>query len=331
MIWVLVCLVILLGIVLSAFFSGAETGIYCLSRPRLHLGARQLHPHALRLAHLLEDEPGALTTTLIGTNLMNYLATTAAAYMFADLVGLTEIDTELYTVILMTPIVFVFGEVVPKNLFQRHADSFMMRGSGLLVLADRLFRMTGSVWCLAQLSAFVARVATGKDPGRQRTVAPRRRVAMLLQEALADHKLGEDQSELIDRVFQLSETALHEAMVPRNLVTAIQARTDHRELIRVARRTGHARLPVYDVHPRRIVGLVDIDDLLQTKDWKTVADRLEPALTLSPHDTVGSAIVRMQTNGRQMAIVTDRGGQMLGIVTIRDILEEVVGELAADV
>ncbi|MGB2986928.1 MAG: CNNM domain-containing protein [Phycisphaerae bacterium] len=328
--WIIVGAVIAVGLFLSAFFSGAETGLYRVNHLRLHLGVQRRDPKALRLSRVLGDEQGALSVTLIGTNVMNYVTTIAVAYLFADLLGFSEADTELYTVTFLTPIVFVFGEVVPKNLFRLHPDRLLARGSGLLALSNRLFRMTGAVAGLKLLAAVINRPAGGLSQ-RGAGFAPKRRIAMLLQEALAGNTLGEDQSDLIDRVCGLSETPLHAVMVPRNRVTAVAANADRRELVRVARRTGHARFPVYEPDRRHIIGLIKVDELLPSSNWQTVGERLRPATTMSPHETVATAITRLQRAGRGMAVVTDHGGQMLGVVTLKDLLSEVVGEVAAGV
>ena len=325
--WALVWGIIALGLLFSAFFSGAETGLYCVNRVRLHLGAQRREPAALRLVKVLGDRQGALSLTLIGTNVSNYITTAAVAYLFADLFGCGELDTELYTVAALTPVVFVFGEVVPKSLFQLHADGLMMMSSRLLVSANWLLRATGVIWCFRLLTQALNRVVGPYQQERQ-SFGPKRRVAMLLQEALAGKALAPDQSELIDRVCRFSEIFLHQVMVPRNEVKVISAEAGRRELVRMARRTRHARLPVYDTRRRHIVGVAKVDELLRTDDWSTVGERLQPVLNVSPHDTVAMTTAFLQTKGRKIAIVTDRGGQMLGIVTLQDLIEEVVGELA---
>ncbi|MGD2108580.1 MAG: CNNM domain-containing protein [Phycisphaerae bacterium] len=329
MTWLLIGIV-LVGLFLSGFFSGAETGLYRVNRLRLQLGVQQREPSSLRIARVLADEQGALSVALVGTNVMNYITTTAVAFLLAERLELGEANAEVYTVIFMTPIVFVFGEVVPKNLFQWHADTLLARGGVLLSLSDRFFRVTGCVWALKRIARIIHGVF-GADASSDGAYGEKRRVALLLQEALAGRTLAEEQSDLIDRVCQLSDRRLHSVMLPRNEVTVIKADTTRRSLVRQARRTGHACLPVYDSNRRHIIGLAKVDELLQRNDWRTVGEHLHPVLTLSAHETVTTALTELRRTGRGMVIVTDRGGQMLGVVTLKDLLSELVGEVAAGV
>ncbi len=326
--WVLILLAAVLGLVFSALFSGTETGLYCASRLRLQLGARERKPAAIRLSRVLQDRQAAIGVTLVGTNLSNYITTTAVALLFADQFGLTETQTEVYTVAVLTPIMFVFAEVVPKTLFQRFADELLMRCSLPLAFAYGLLRVTGALWCHRQLIVIVTRLA-GSDASGRAINDPRERMALLLQEALAGQTLGDDRSYLIDQVMQLAETPLNVIMVPRNHVVTIAAGADHRELARIARRTSHTWLPVYDAHPRHIIGLANVDGLLRSQEWQLVAEHIKPATTLSPHTTVASALGSMQDSGCSTAIVADRGGRLLGVVTLRDLLDAVLGELGS--
>lgn len=325
MMWVLVGVAVLVGLLGSGFFSGCETGLYCVNRLRVQLGVQERDPKLLRLSSLLENEQAALTLTLIGTNLMNYVIATAVAFLFADVLYWSGADTELYTVLLVTPVVFVFGEVVPKNLFQLYADRLMPRGSWLLILADRVFRATGIVWLLTKLTGAAARLFGGAT-SLCTVAAPKRRMTMLLQEALVGHAHGEHQSDLIDRVVRLSETPVRAVMVPQQRVVGVAATADRRELVRFARQTGFARCPVYGKRKSDIIGVIKVDELLRSDCWRTVGERLGPVTMLRPQETVASAIAHMKQGGGEFGVVSDQAGQMVGVVTLRDLLEEVVGE-----
>jgi len=115
-------------------------------------------------------------------------------------------------------------------------------------------------------------------------------------------------------------------MVPQQRVVAVAATADRRELVRFARQTGFARCPVHGERRSEIIGVIKVDELLRSDDWRTVGERLGPVTTLRPQETVASAIAHMKQGGGEFGVVRDQAGQMVGVVTLRDLLEEVVGE-----
>ena len=137
----------------------------------------------------------------------------------------------------------------------------------------------------------------------------------------------DDQIDLVHRVCDLSETPVHTVMVPRNRVRTIAAQADRRELERQARRSPHTRLCVYRGRQRHVLGVVHVDALLRDTSWSTVGDRLETTSTLSPHETVASALNQMRRAGRDFAVVADASGRMLGIVTFADLLRGLIGDV----
>jgi len=316
---------VVVGFFFSAFFSGAETGLYSLNRIRLHLGVQSRDARALRIASVLEDEQQALSVTLIGTNVAEYLYTTAVAFLFAELLRFSDADTQLYTVLLVTPASFVLCSVVPKDLFRIYADDLMLRGSAILLGMNRLFRATGVTWLLRAIVGATNRLV-GVPDDRVRVVTPKRRIAAMLQEAIAGHTQAEDRSDLIERVCQISEIPVRAVMVPQHRVTMISHGANRAELVRISKATPFARLAVYSTKRSDVVGVVKIDELIRSDDWHTVGEMSKPVITLRPYETVSMAIQRMQEARFEMAMVTDHGGQLLGIVTLRDLLEEIVGE-----
>lgn len=324
--WISMSAFILVTLLLAGLFSGSETGFYCLNRLRVFLGVQQRDRRAVRLGRLIEDEQGTLAGTLAGTNIMHYLLTTAVAFTFTSLLEFDEGDAELYTVAILTPVIFVFAEVVPKNVFQRHADTLMPRFSWLLYVANRTFRAIGLVWLLKRLTALAA-MWTGAPEVEPLTGGPKRYIASLLQEALSERQLGEHQSELIERVVKLSDTPVRFVMLPQHKVVMISSEADREAFLRLARSTEHARILVYGGRRTQIIGLVKIDEMLRDPAWKRVGERVVPVLQLQPFETVANAMARMQRVQKEMAIVTGFGGGLLGMVTLRDLLDEVVGEI----
>ena len=326
MIVALTILLLVFSFLLSAYFAGAEMGLYSTNRLRLDIDARRGDRRAKRLARIIHDEDQALYSTLVGTNVSNYLLTASVTLLFSSILGFSAADTELYTVLVVTPLVFVFCEVVPKNIFQGHADRLMPSSAWILHGAMRLLRLVGVTQSLAWLTRASRRLSG--DTTASVLSAPKWRVQAMLRDALAGQTHGDERTELVERVFRLSETPLHRVMVPRNAVIGVRADTQRRELVRVARSHGHTVLPVYDARGAHVCGTVVIDDLLRDDTWTTVGERLGPATFLSPHDTLGTALTRLQELGRRLGVVSDQGGRMLGVVTIGDLLREVVGDLS---
>jgi CBS domain containing-hemolysin-like protein len=309
----------------SAFFSGSETGLYCMNRLRVRLDAEQGDRRARRLVPLLDRMQDALTTMLVGTNIANYFLTICVANLLAAWSGLPESSRDLYTTLVATPVVFVFGEVVPKIVYQRSPDPWMRAGSLLAAGSSVLLRLP-----VRALNAVARPIVRYLDPkGLSVGADPRRRMALLLQDAIATDDQSGEHSELVDRVLGLSSVALHQVMVPRNRVVAIRADADRRECLSIIGRHPHTRFPVYDRNPRRIIGHVVAHTLLADDTWQTVADRLRPVISMSAHESVASAILRLQAKRQTLAVVVDRHGALLGLITLKDLLEELTGELHA--
>lgn len=321
---ILTLLVALVALAFSAFSSGAETGLYCANRLRIELGAQQQDRRCIRLSRLLRDEQDVLTVTLLGATVGDYVLSSAVAFAFVELLRVGDFDAEVYTVVVCTPIVFVFGTVVPKNVFQLHADSLMPRVASLLSGAERVLRLTGTLALLRALAFWAGRLA-GMSAAAAALPTPRWRVANLLREALADQEHGADRSQLITRVVRLSEMPLHLVMTPKSDVASLGSDADREALMTVARRTEHILVPVSD-RAGKVVGVVKVDELLKAQDWKTVSDRIRPVTRLTPHSTVAAAIASLQAQGRNMAVVADQTGRMLGLVTLSDLVTKVVGE-----
>lgn len=313
----------LLAIVASGFYSGSETGLYCLNRLSLRVDADRGDAAAQRLRRVVRSEQRALSTVLVGTNVSNYLATMFVAMLLGSVWGIAGGASELYTTAIVTPVIFVFGEVVPKILYQRHADQWMRSGSQVLAGSHWLFR-----WPVAVLNRIAKPVLKLVDPvGIAETSDPRRRMALLLQDALARDEDAGEQLAFVDRVLGLSSVALHQVMAPRNRVVSMRADADRKYLLSLVRKHPHSRFPVYEDHPRRVIGYVPVHNLLADTDWTCVGERVRRLETLEAHESVASAIVRLQAARENIAAVVDRQGLLVGLVTLKDLLEELTGEL----
>lgn len=320
-----------LFVFLSGVYSGAETGLYCLNRLRLRLAAHRQDPAARRLQALMEDQPALLVTTLLGTNVANYLAPACLTVVFLRILADTpggERLAEVYTTLILTPAVFIFGEIVPKNLFQRQADRFMPRLAAFLAGSRRLFAATGWIGLQRRLSRFVSR-RFHLGPASNAALHSRHGLYQMLREGVAVGALSHTQAFILERVPLLSSIVLGAVMVPRTQMVVLHQRDTRRAAAITLRSARHSRFPVVGDDPRRVVGEVHLLDLLGAEPGATVGELMHPPLELRPDLPVVEALSILQRERRRMAVAVDKWGNALGLVTVKDLVEEIVGELSA--
>jgi len=328
--WPAACLAF---VFLSGLFSGSETGLYCINQTKLHLAAHRQDASALRLRKLLEDRTGLLFTTLFGTNLANYLAPLCLTVVFlgsihAESRADAEHLAELYTTLILTPFVFIFGEIVPKNVFQRNADDLMRRVSRILRVTHIAFAMTGIIWVQRKCSEFVVN-RFGSQSVSGRALHSRVDVYQMLREGAAEGALTLTQSTILERIHLVQSISVGRIMVHRSRVAMIRDDAKRADVERILRRTPYSRLPVYRKNRRRISGVVHLLDILTAPPDRPVGAAAKQPVEIPTDMSVVDALSTLQRGSRRMAIVTSPTGHCLGIVTVKDLVEEIVGELAA--
>ncbi len=322
-------LAVLVFLLLSGFFSGVETGAYRVHPVRLQLRHGRGDGVARRLRRLLEDRQGLLATTLIGNNLSNYGVTVSTAMLLSGWdPTLADHTIELYTTLILTPVIFVFGEVVPKNWFREEADRLMSACSLPLAAFHRLMHWTGAVPLLMWLTRCMLRWwHRGVDWNPP--VHPRQEMISLLREGVAEGALTREQSRLIDGVLSIANIHLGSVMIPSSKVVTLPPDAGRREVLEIMSRHAFTRYPVVQPEGRRVVGMVNIYDFLADASARTVADMMLPTFSMEPRLPVPQALQQLRQARRSIAVVQDRWGNFIGIITAKDLVEEVVGDLRA--
>ncbi len=323
--WLIAALICLLG---SAFFSGAEMGLYSLNRLRLRVQVgKNDPPQARMLLRLHDNRQETVLAILLGNNLANYLLTTTASLVLIGLAGLNPNRAEFYTAALVSPIIFVFGDVVPKNWFQFDTERLMNRSARLLRVTVEVFRWTGVLWLLRQMTRVGARLAghDANDDWRE----PRGEIVGLLREVAAHGALSEEQADIFQRVMELPNVRIGAIMVPRGRVVAVTAGADRETLERLVRVHDYSRMPVLSKDGRAVLGVVNVFDVLADESPGTVEKWMCPALTVRASDSAALALVRLQRNKSTMAVVTDPRRGFVGLITLKDVVEEILGPLPA--
>lgn len=318
----------LAGVALSVFVSAVETGSYCLNRVTLHVRTEQNQPVARALAAVMQRQEDLLMLTLLGNALADYVATacTTALLLYA---AFSPERSELVAASLVTPVLLVWGGIVPKDWFRREADRFMYPLAPLLLWCVRIAQVTGFLWLMRVLTQRVVAWIEPTAEGRQKELGPRTRVLQLLHEGALRGGLTAQQSDMIERIFAFSNVRVARVMIQRRRAAMVAADMPREDFLRIARMAHFSRLPVYDGDPNHVIGIVNVYDVLTDDESRPVRAHIRGKLALSPAEPVSSALVRLQEARQAMAIIEDRAGHALGILTIKDLVEEIVGDIAA--
>jgi CBS domain containing-hemolysin-like protein len=310
-------------VLLEGFFSGSEIALVSADRTRLRQRAADGDRGARRVERLLEKPQVFLATTLMGTNLATVSFSVAVALA---LIGHEGDYAELLAIAMVTPMTLIFGEVVPKTLFQQHADKIAPKIVYPLTWASYLLRP--GVWIMSGFAGGMTRL-TKTD--RKRAFITRDELALLIEsEASSESEITDEEREMIANVFELSEATAEEVMVPLSEVTALPEDTTVGDAALEVADKQHSRMPVYRSRVDDIVGILHVFDLLQAGPQAkstTIEQVARPAVYVPENKPAGELLVELQRNGNHMAIVVDEYGGATGIVTVEDILEEIVGEI----
>lgn len=317
----------LLGFAGSALFSGLETGAYSLNPVRLQIYHHQ-HQHAARILRRLLNQPTQLLTTLlIGNNIANYLGTAALAVILEGL-RFSEWQSIILNTLIVTPLLFVFGETLPKDLFAAYSDRLMYRLAPILLWTQRLFTWLGLVPLIGAFTHLVM-TAMGRN-GRVRPFHPRRQVEALVKEGVGHGLLSDDQSAIVQRVLELSERCVSDEMVPWRDVLTVKVSDPPDKLWELADHTSRSRFPVMD-EVGRVAGVVNVMDALQHERDRCppIRELMRPATQLAATLPLRRGLTELQRRRVALAVVTSPDGDPVGVVTIKDLVEAITGELAS--
>lgn len=318
MIW----LTLLGAFVASAIFSGAETGLYRLSQPRLEVEARAGRRSAKLLRYLLSRESALLVTILVGNNLALQILTWKAETLGVEEGG--SLTHELLVVLLLTPLVFLFGEALPKDIFRRRPHAAMAW------TADFLFVVRIILWPAERvLSLFSKGLAMifGIEGEKQLSSGSRESVERLLHEGTLLGALEPRAEELARNALALRGVPLERVMTPWAKVVKICAADDGAAVWTAVAEAQYSRLPVVSTEGV-VTGYLHQLDVLGAGEASDHFGQLREVLTLEPSTPVDRAIARLRLRGVRMAVVGTLEAPV-GLVALKDLLEEISGDLGS--
>jgi putative hemolysin len=313
--------ILLALILLSAFFSGVETALFSLSRLRVkHLVRKKVR--GARAVEKLKDQPHKLLITiLIGNNLVNIGASALATSIIFEISRSYAVSI---TTGIMTLIILVFGEITPKTLATKHSEQISLIVARPLqfletILSPVIFLFEGLTNLLTNLS--------GQKPKPLVTEDEIETFVTVAEEA---GQIKDAEKKMIHRIFRLDDLEAKDVMTPRNKIVAVSADDKAKDIGAVFHSEGYARLPVYKENLDHIKGFVHVMDaqgaMLQ-KENALVGAIMRPILFVPESKKLDSLLKYFQRRKQHIAIVVDDFGTNVGLVTLEDVLEEIVGEI----
>jgi CBS domain containing-hemolysin-like protein len=325
-------------IITGALFSGSETGMYRLSRLRLRIGIEKKKLPFIILGRCLHDSNGLLLSMLIGTNLANYFVTSFITYISFTYVFLrragSEHQAELFATLLTAPTLFVFSELIPKNIFFYRSDLLMPYLSPVLYTFHQALSWCGIIPLLKLISSQLTRLSSLATTSKTvMTTTQRHQVQAILQDTHEEGILSPVQTDIINRLVNISHISLRTVMIAINKVETVDVNSDKVTLLNKLKKCTFSRLPVKDGQSGNIIGYINIYETLSSPEqFSNLNNYTRPILKINSNTTVTEAINIMQKERQKIVLVMKSGriGQErpVGIVTMKDLAEELLGELA---
>ncbi len=304
------------------FFSGSEIALLAASPKKIKKSPGSRPGRTGLTLKLLQNRERMLATTLFGTNLS---VVTNATLLTSFFLTLFPDHGELYAVLVLSPILLIFGEIIPKILFQQYANAIAPVVSYPIWLASCLFYPL--VFLVTKISNFVIYI-TGARKSPHIPFVTREELRLIVKMSKGGSDLTAEEVTMIERLFDFSRTVVKEAMIPLIDIATIEDTASVGEAIAFLEAKGYSRIPVYHERTDNLIGIINSFDLLESLP---LDGSIRPLIRRAPYvpetKPLDGLLIEMQKKRNHLSIVVDEYGGTVGIITIEDILEEIVGEI----
>lgn len=322
---IIMLLVMVLLTAMSAFFSATETAFSSFNRIRMKSLASAGNKKAAKVLILDENFDKFITTVLIGNNIVNIALSTISTLFFMDLLKNTSSDDIAATIstIVITVVVLIFGEITPKTLAKDHADGYTLATYGIvsfIIVIFYPFSFLFSLW--RNLLCKIFKPKEIEAPNSDDLIT-------MLDEAEQEGGLDEDESELIRSAIEFGDLTVGSILTPRIDIVTITEGTDPREIMMLFFESGFSRLPVVGESIDDIKGVIHEKDFFHAYNTSMadMSSLYQKPLYISKHHKVDDLLRDLQKEKCHMAFVIDEFGGLMGIVTMEDIIEELIGDV----
>ena len=311
---------------LSAFFSSSEIAMFSLARHRVESMVDEGVPGAVAVQELKSDPHRLLITILVGNNIVNIAMSSIATGLFA--IYLSQGQAVLAATFGITTLVLLFGESAPKSYAVENTESWALRIARPLKYSE-LFLMP-LVVVFDHLTRVVNRITGGRS-AIETTYVTRDEIQNMIQTGEREGVIEEEEREMFQRIFRFNRTIAKEVMTPRLDMTAVPKDATLDEAIETCVQSDHERIPVYEGNLDNIIGIVTLRDLIREKDYgegaSDLTDVVQPTLHVPESKNVDELLEEIQDNRMRMVIVIDEFGTTEGLITLEDMVEEIVGDI----
>lgn len=309
-------------IMCEAFFSGSETAIISANRIKLERWTHTKDKSAAIIKKMLQEPERFLSTTLVGTNLSVVSASTLFTVVVLHNLGP---NYEWMTTLILAPILLIFGEIIPKTVFRITADKVAPVVSVPLWFFMKIFGPVVVVLSFI-VRTFLRPFTKGKELKKIPFVT-REELRHLIQESEREGVVKSHERAMIYRIFDFGKKKVSEIMVPLKDVISIEVGESLISLVELSKKHGFTRIPVYEKKADNIIGFVNIYDVLRSQKVALIRDFLKQLLYVNKDDAADNVLLALRLNVLQAAVVKDEAGRNIGFVTVKDLLDEIIGEI----
>lgn len=320
---IVILLIIIALIFFSAFFSSAETAMMSASKIKIRNLADDGNEKAKLLLKLLDNQSKMLSTILIGNNIVNIIVSSLTTILAQSLFG--NIGITIGTAII-TVVVLIFGEITPKTAAAINSEKMALRYVRVIYAITIIF--TPIIWIINSLAFFVMKFLGINTKAREQAITESE-LRSIVDVSHEEGVLEEQEKKIINNLIDFGDDKAEDIMVPKIDVTCIDIDASYEDVMAVFKEEMYTRMPVYEGSSENIVGIINMKDLVLYKQDEpfNVRDFLREAHFTFEGKPLSELMLEMKKNAVSMMIVIDEYGSAVGIITLEDLLEEIVGEI----
>ncbi|MBP5264599.1 MAG: HlyC/CorC family transporter [Lachnospiraceae bacterium] len=319
--FVIELIILFILIVLSAFFSSAETALTAANKVRLRSLEEEGNKRAARVNKLLDHNSKMLSAILIGNNVVNLSASALAATMAMRISLAVSIATFVLTLVIL-----IFGEVIPKTWAMHFADRLALAYGGVIYALTTV--LTPLIFLIDKISGLVL-FLFHVDPNEKTSTMTENELKTYVDVSHEDGVIESEEREIIYNVFEFSDALAKDIMIPKVNMVTVNVNDDYYEVLSVFRKHMYTRLPVYEEDKDNIIGLINIKDFILTDDPEhfQIRNILREAHFTYEYKKISDLLYEIREKTTSVTFVVNEYGVTVGMITLEDLLEEIVGEI----